>query len=107
MAMGTDPLVGEEVRATIGEWWTRCVANKSMQEVNVEVQSFRCRKPPKPNKKIQEGAYCKMYLSIRDERCERAIIEGLKQVGAERKEGTAPRGALEREARRLLDKMQK
>lgn len=110
-ALAEDAFLPQEVKGAVKQWWDRCISGKEEEEVAMEVQSWRCRKPQKPSaphgKKPHPKDYARITYSIRDWHGEAAVAAALKAGGGVRKVGTPPKGTMEREARRLLDKLKK
>ena len=70
------------------------------------VKVWRARKPQKQAKGHKMGKYVKLNFAI-DERLACSLHQVLLLTGCVEKAGKAPRGFLEREAARLLQKFQK
>ena len=106
-----DVTIPIQLRSEVKAWWDRSIVQKEEEEVSLELQSWRCRKPQKQStgsaKKPNPKDYARLTFSIRDEVGENAVVEATKAAGGTRKAGTPPKGTLEREARRLLDKFKR
>lgn len=101
----------DSVRASLQEWWNESVVDKSEVEFMSEIQSFRVRKPKKQSKgkkkKVPEEEYAKITLRVGSQKGMVAIVAALEALGGIRKMGSAPKSTMEREAKRLLDLVNK
>ena len=110
-ALGADKRVQGEARDCLEAYWTQRVCKVDMAELDLDVR--HCRQ-----KKAFKQGQCKINLMLSARAChnnnsyndkspmslEDALLHAMKQTGIEKKVGPPPAGALEREARTLLDK---
>lgn len=110
-ALGADKRVQGEARDCLEAYWTQRVCKVPMGELELDVR--HCRQ-----KKAFKQGLCKINLMVSARAChnnnayndkspmtlEEALITAMKQAEIEKKVGPPPAGALEREARTLLDK---
>ena len=111
VALMQDPLVAEAKRADLKKWWLSKIQGKNEEEAKGEILMWRLRKPQK-SKPVKmgnrpAGEFAKLTCSFKDPAVELLVCQCLADMGSVRKRGTAPRGWLEREASRLLRKVQK
>ena len=101
--------IGESERQVLKSWWETCVQPaRSHDELGMEIKAFRVKKPPKQSKSKKgkpSTPYAKVSFAVRDMNAEQALARAMEKIGGVRKVGTPPRGTLEREAQRLLNKM--
>ena len=65
------------------------------------------RAPRGKKGKLAQTLYTKVTFSMARESHQELFIKALNEIGGQRKVGTAPRGALEREASKLLAQVEK
>ena len=92
--------------ALIRRYWTEVVCAMPMSDLAAQVRHCRCRATKKFEGK-REMARVTFAVDARYQQMEDALNEVFKAQGGVRKHGPAPRGPLEREASKLLDKMAK
>jgi hypothetical protein len=92
---------------TLQQTWASHIQDKTEKEVWDYIKVWRCKKPQKPSKKAMKGeGYCKLIFCLGDDMAD-PLRDLLKATGGEIKWGKAPRSYLEREAQRLLGKVNK
>ena len=100
----------EAERVVYANYWKEVVQVKDPVELQEQVKYFRVKKvqpPPKGGKKEKELVKIMFSFNCHDQwgkDIQAALIKQLVMEKAERKAGAAPRGPLEREAARLLEK---
>ncbi len=94
------------VKALEDKWTGMKIGEMDEAEATKLVKVWRTRKPQKQAKKHPMGKYVKLNFSM-EEGLGDALHQALVKTGAQEKVGKAPRGYLEREASRLLQKFQK
>lgn len=103
--------VQEDTRQDLLKWWEDNIANKEEEEVEKQILSFRVRKPKKQSKgrkgKVPAKEYAKVTFRLLDIEAGENLARAFCELGGIRKTGTAPKGTLEREALRLLQKFKK
>ncbi|CAK0859431.1 unnamed protein product [Prorocentrum cordatum] len=103
--MGTDPKCPPRAREIFEQCWQEKICARELQQVAEEIRACRVR----PTRK-GEGKPDKVRVTLSVDRghdgLERAVIQYMQAVGAVRKIGPAPRGALERDAAKFLAKLE-
>ena len=106
-----DVEVLDDLKAEVKQWWLSRIQGKSEMEVKQEIQMWKLRKPQKgkPVKlgKGVKGEYAKVNFSFSNNHVGDMICKALEAIGGIRKTGAAPRGWLERESMKLLDRFRK
>eukprot|EP00972_Heterocapsa_arctica_P065211 9626735-Heterocapsa_arctica.AAC.1 len=72
-----DIMIPIHLRSEVKAWWDKNIIEKSEEEVSLELQSWRCKKPQKQsngsNKKPNPKDYARLTFSIKDEQGEKAL----------------------------------
>lgn len=91
MSLGKQNL-SQDTEEKLKAWWVAKIEGKTQEQVVLEIQAFRCKKPQKFHKKHRAKQFAKVTFKIGSQMGEEAIVAAMSELGGSERQVLHRRG---------------